>query len=387
MLRHCLAPSLRRQLNELQSSLDDTYERVLKEIQSTNQGLCAHRLLQSLIVAIRPLRVYELAEVLSYDLDATKGDIPTFHPEWRWEEQEQAVLSACSSLISIVDDNHSRVVQFSHFSVKEYLTSDCLAASSGDISRYHILPEPAHFTLAQASLGVLLSPDNPINNGSGGKHSRAYKPLLLYAAKHWVSHAQVGDLSSHLKDALENLFDINQPYFSAWIQIHEIDDSYPLANSTPLYCSALYGFYDLVQQLIAKHPEQVEQVNDHGGSLKYPIYPLLAALSRKHPRVAELLVQHGVHVNIRGHSTIFRAIEFAGDQADDDPVDAVEFLLRHGADVNATEEYLWTPLHLATELGYLVVAWVLLEHGAELNLRNNNCRTPLHLVSARYSQT
>ena len=116
MLRHCLAPSLRRQLNELQSSLDDTHERVLKEIQSTNQGLYAHRLLQSLVVAIRPLRVYELAEVLSYDLDATKGDIPTFHPEWQWEEQEQAVLSACSSLISIVDDNYSRVVQFSHFS-------------------------------------------------------------------------------------------------------------------------------------------------------------------------------------------------------------------------------------------------------------------------------
>lgn len=158
MLRHCLAPSLRRQLNELQSSLDDTYERVLKEIQSTNQGLYAHRLLQSLVVAIRPLRVYELAEVLSYDLDATKGDIPTFHPEWQWEEQEQAVLSACSSLISIVDDNYSRVVQFSHFSVKEYLTSDRLTASSGDISRYHILPESAHFTLSQASLGVLLSP-------------------------------------------------------------------------------------------------------------------------------------------------------------------------------------------------------------------------------------
>ena len=69
------------------------------------------------------------------------------------------MLSACSSLISIVDGRYYRVVQFSHFSVKEYLTSDRLAASDGDISRYHILPESAHFTLSQASLGVLLSPD------------------------------------------------------------------------------------------------------------------------------------------------------------------------------------------------------------------------------------
>ena len=381
MLRHCLAPSLRQQLNESPSSLDGTYERVLKEIQSTNQGRYAHRLLQCLVVAIQPLRVYELAEVLSYDLDATKGDIPTFHPEWRWEEQEQAVLSACSSLISIVVDNYSRVVQFSHFSVKEYLTSDRLAASNGDISRYHILPEPAHFTLAHASLGVLLSPDNFVNEGGSGEESHAVSPLHGYAAKYWVSHAQVGNVSSRLKDAIENLFDLNQPYISAWVHIHEIDNPHTPTNGTPLYYSAFYGFHDLVRHLIAKYPEQV---NDCGGD---HCYPLVTALSRKHLRVAELLVQHGAHVNIRGDSTIFLAIEFAGDQVDDDPVAAVEFLLRHGADVNATEEYLWTPLHLATELGYLVVAWVLLEHGAELNLRNNNCRTPLHLVSARYSQT
>jgi ankyrin repeat protein len=381
MLRHCLAPSLRRQLNELPPSLDDTYERVLKEIQSTNQGRYAHRLLQCLVVAIRPLRVDELAEVLSYDLDVAKGEIPTFHPEWRWEEQEQAVLSACSSLISVVGKRYFRVVQFSHFSVKEYLTSDRLAASSGDISRYHILPEPAHFTLAQASLGVLLSFYYCVNNGSdggGGEDSHVVKPLLEYAAKHWVFHAQVGNVSSRLKNAMENLFDPNQPYFSAWVQLRYLDShiSYPLSNHTPLYYSALYGFYDLVRHLIAKHPEQV---NDRGGDLNSP---LVAALSRKHLRVAELLVQHGAHVNISGGSTLFQAIECT-DYADWASVDAIEFLLKHGADVNATEKKLWTPLHLASDSGYPLVVLELLEHGAELDPRDNKGRTPLHLVSAR----
>jgi hypothetical protein len=334
MLRHCLAPSLRHQLNELPTSLDETYERVLKEIQSTNQGRYAHRLLQCLVVAIRPLRVHELVDVLSYDLDAAKGEIPTFHPEWRWEEQEQAVLSACSSLISVVGDGYFRVVQFSHFSVKEYLTSGRLAASSGDISRYHILPEPAHFTLAQASLGALLSFDNCANNGidgGGGEHNHVVKPLLEYAAKHWVSHAQVGNVSSRLKDAMENLFDLDQPYFSAWLQTpSNIYSSFPLSDRTPLYYSALCGFYDLVRHLIAKHPEQVSV---RGGDLNYP---LVAALSRKHLRAAELLVQNGAHVNIRGDSTLFQVIKFA-DYADYSSVDAVEFLLRHGADVNAIE--------------------------------------------------
>jgi hypothetical protein len=139
MLRHCLAPSLRRQLNELPKSLDETYERVLKEIESTDQGRHAHRLLQCLVVAMRPLLVEELAEVLAFDPDVIEGEIPRFRPEWRWEDQEKAVLSACSSLIAIVSGKDSQVVQFSHFSVKEYLTSNRLATTSEDVSQYYIV--------------------------------------------------------------------------------------------------------------------------------------------------------------------------------------------------------------------------------------------------------
>ncbi|KAN0141638.1 hypothetical protein V8E53_000100, partial [Lactarius tabidus] len=88
MLRHCLAPSLREQLNALPKSLDATYERVLDEIHSTNQGRHAHRLLQCLTVAMRPLRVEELAEVLAFELDSAEGELPRYHPDWRWEDQE-----------------------------------------------------------------------------------------------------------------------------------------------------------------------------------------------------------------------------------------------------------------------------------------------------------
>src|SRR5487761_1709829 len=121
-LRPCLPPSVRRTLNELSESLDETYERILREIPKSNR-IYAHRLLQCLTVAVRPLCVEELAEVLAVDFDAT-GGIPKLDEKLRWEDQEQAVLSACSSLIAVVKDKDSRVVQFSHFSVKEFLTSD-----------------------------------------------------------------------------------------------------------------------------------------------------------------------------------------------------------------------------------------------------------------------
>ena len=385
MLRHCLAPSLRRQLNELPKGLDETYERILDEIESTNQGHHARRLLHCLAVAFRPLRAEDLAELLAFDVDETEGSIPKLHPEWRWEDQEQAVLSACSSLISIVDRGDSRVVQFSHFSVKEYLASNRLSAASGDLLRYHILPEPAHLILAHACLGVLLSLDSWINNESDEDDIELDRrdkgiPLFRYAAEHWSSHAQVGNVSSCLKDAMETLFDSSKPYFSAWIRRHAVDSDHKqpyvawmVLKPNPLYCAARCGFYDLARHLIIKHPEQV---NHRGGRLRYP---LVAALSKSHFRVAELLLQNGARINVRGDAPLCLALHFS----DDNCVHSVNFLLKHGADVNAMGEQNWTPLCLAALRGCLKVTRILLEHKVEVDGPNITGQTPLHLVSTK----
>ena len=175
-LRHCLPPSVARILEELPDTLDETYEQVLQEINKANQEH-ACRLLQCLTVALRPLRVEELAEVLAVDFDvlACQG-VPQLNPKWHWADQHQAILSTCSSLITIVDDGDSKVVQFSHFSVKEYLTSDWLARSSGDFSGYHIILDSAHTILAQACLGVLVCLDDSVDEGNVGDI-----PLVYYA--------------------------------------------------------------------------------------------------------------------------------------------------------------------------------------------------------------
>ncbi|KAH9015126.1 ankyrin repeat-containing domain protein [Lactarius deliciosus] len=389
VLRHCLAPSLRRQLNELPKSLDETYERVLKEIESTNQGRHARRLLQCLAVAMRPLRVEELAEVLAFDLDAVKEEIPVFHAEWRWEDQEQAVLSACSSLVSIVGSDDSRVVQFSHFSVKEYLTSDRLAAASGDVSQYHIVPEPAHLILAQVCVGALLrwytaewEEESDVGSINMRRREEGMKdiPLFMYAAEHWTSHAQVGSVSSCLKDAMEDLFDVDQSYFWAWIRIYDTDREEFMEEPQPLYYSARCGFYDMVQYLITEHPEQVN--DGYIGSYHLPWHtPLIAALSGRHPRVAELLVKHGACVNVRGDPALLRILLV--NFPDDARVGAVQFLLEHGAWVNAASKDLLTPMHMAAERGLPEIAQMLFEHGADADIRDNYGSAPLHRVSAR----
>jgi hypothetical protein len=161
VLRQCFPPSVRRILQDLPESLDETYERILREIRRPNQGH-ARRLLQCLVAAARSLRVEELAEVLAFDFSAE--GIPKLNPGWRWEDQEEAVMSACSSLVIIVKDRDSRIVQFSHFLVKEFLTSDRLGRSSNEeISRYQVPLEPAHTILAQACVGVLLKLDDSVD--------------------------------------------------------------------------------------------------------------------------------------------------------------------------------------------------------------------------------
>jgi hypothetical protein len=69
-------------LEELPETLDETYERVLREINKAKREH-AHRLLQCLTVAVRPLRVAELAEVLAVDFGmASNGETSRLNTDW-----------------------------------------------------------------------------------------------------------------------------------------------------------------------------------------------------------------------------------------------------------------------------------------------------------------
>jgi hypothetical protein len=264
--------------------LDGAYERVLNDINENNRDH-ARCLLHCLAVAVRPLRVEELAEILAFDLDAAQNGIPEFHPDRRPRDQEEAVLSTCSSLITVVGNRGSRVVQFAHFSVKEFLTSNRLAGSSAPLSAYHILPGRAHTILAQLCIALLLHSDGSNSNSLRGS------PLADYASQHWTTHAQFENVASRVEDGMKALFDAEQPHFTAWIGLYDMDarsgGRLPLEIPSPLYYAALCGFHGLVEHLIIKCPQDV---NASGGSYGLP---LIAALRNNHFQVAELLVKHG----------------------------------------------------------------------------------------------
>ena len=342
----------------------------------TNRSALAHRLLQCLCMAARPLRIDELTEILAFDFDGADGPTPKLVDDRRSNNlnPQGEVLFICSSLITTVDIGHSRVIQFSHSSVKEYLTSDRLATSRSDISRFYIAPGPAHTTLTRVCLATLLRLDCSLKNDQIERNF----PLARYASQHWVEHAQSAIVSSPMVDVMWRLFDSTTPYFAMWLRLYNIDDHWNqfenswVARGSPLYYASLCGFRDLAAHIINDHPEQAKETGGRRHS------PLGAALYQGHFHLAELLHQHGAAVNVTDYNnqTLLQAASVDG------RVDVAKWLLDHGADINSQREDLGAPIHLATVNGHPEVIQTLLEYEVNIDTADNDGRTPLHLASS-----
>jgi hypothetical protein len=292
---------------------------------------CAHRLFQCVAAASRPLRVKELAEFLAFDFETRST--PTFLADWRPEEPESTVISTCSSLLAVVNVDGSRVIQFAHFSVKEYLTSARLPKVKDAISRFHIPMTMAHTVVAQACLGALLHLDKGVN-----VVDLTDCPLAEYAAKHWMDHARFENVSLHVQDGMKRLFDPRKHHLSVWVWISDpyvrsYDRSRPFvapktARSTPLHYAASIGLHDVAAFLIDEHLHDINAWDRNRTET-----PLHVASRQGHAVVAQLL-------------------------------------LEHGADVMAKSEHERTPLHLASMYGHVEAARVLLEHGAGVDTKD-----------------
>jgi hypothetical protein len=368
--------SIRKALNELPATLYDTYERALEGIPKEKRQH-AHRLFLCLVGALRPLRVEELAELFAIDFD--QDSMSNFMVGWRPENAEDAVLSTCSTLISIIDDDDARIVQFSHFSVKEFLTSNRLRTSEvGSIRDYYIALNAAHTILARACLALLLQLDENVYKYLGTF------PLALYAARHWFDHAQYEDVASRVQNAMEELFNPTKPYLAAWVWIHDVDEGRNRPSldhfiqralpprGTALYYAARCGFSEVANYLIITH---AQDVNVNSGRLGAPLH---VASRFGHAEVVSLLLRHNADVHIR--STAFdKWVPLLFASCNGHPM-IVQSLLEHGADVNALSAFHNSPLYLASREGHLEVVRILLKHGADVHVRGDERITPFQIA-------
>ena len=395
----------------------------------------AYRLFQCLVVSKRPLLVEELAELFA--IEPIKDSIAVYNPHFRPENPEEFIVSTCSTLVAVIHSRGQKIVRFSHFSVREYLTSDRIS-NSRHVSHFHVLPRPAHTLFSRACLSVLLHLGDDMDRDKIQDF-----PLASYAAEYWVDHAQVDGVSSDLKYEMECIFDKNKPHFKAWLRLYNIDDPISSFHSQtypdPLYYAALCGFRDIAEHLITARRQAI---NARGG---LHVTPLHAALDKGYTGVAVLLLERGADIesrNSRNWTPLHKAsyhgyidvmtslidldanldaeedsretpLYFASKYGRQDaarlllarerhadtnhpdmhgrtPLHAasregrdqvVSLLLDHCVDFNLSDRDGWTALHYASWLGYGVIVGSLLDRGADANYRNNLGQTPLHLAS------
>jgi len=230
-LRRCLSPRIRRALDELPETLDETYERTLLDIDDENWEY-AHRLFQCIVVACRPLHVEELAGFLIFKSE--EGGSLMFEENWRPEDPRDMVLSTCSGLIVVVNVNGSPVIQFSHFSVKEYLTLNRIA--KGRVSRYYIPLESAHLLVTQACLAFLIQLDEHVTKTSIKKF-----PLAQYAGRYWAEHAEFGNVSLNTEDLIKRLFNPKSYHLKNWVWIYDTILYRSMRSETPHPMSVPYA--------------------------------------------------------------------------------------------------------------------------------------------------
>jgi len=303
---------------------------------------------------------------------------------WRPENPEEAVLSTCSTLITVIGDEGSRIIQFSHFSVKEFLISDRLQASEvGGIRDYHISLDAAHTLLVRACLAVLLRLDEDMD-----KELLETFPLVSYAAWNWVEHAKYEDVAPRVQGAVEDTFDPRKPHLATWISIYDVAQDLDMRihialpevtqyhqsppETAALVYAAFCGLSRVVNYLITTHAGDVNAHHHNRGA------PLHVASRHGHAEVVSLLLQHNADVNLR-YTTFgdWTPLHFASALGH---ANVVQLLLEHGADINTQNIYHATPLSFASQSGHLEVVRLLLRNGADVIVRNKGAVSPFQLA-------
>ncbi|XP_015251149.1 PREDICTED: ankyrin repeat and SOCS box protein 2-like [Cyprinodon variegatus] len=154
-----------------------------------------------------------------------------------------------------------------------------------------------------------------------------------------------GDAEALMEVVHTRYSSLTEPSDEGWIALHE---------------AANYGQLKCVQILIRADPSSVNRC-----TLNNETALLLAASQGKVPCV-EFLLKHGANVNLAnkaGETPLFTACEHPNEEV-------VELLLTYGAKVNLTCTQGESPLHEASRYGSLELCEILLDAGADVKSKN-----------------
>ncbi|CAC9889568.1 unnamed protein product, partial [Aureobasidium pullulans] len=377
-------PAVLQTLATLPSELNETYDRILRNIPRARVPN-AIKILQLLAFAKRPLLFKEIIDALATDPDSE----PPFDPENRIVPPD-AIAGYCSSLLRITAGNGGGPeMQLAHFSVQEHQRSSRpddnalkAASHSGSVEMVGFLlgngadadagfgdmglSMPAAALQGHIEIDKLLLDSGADVNAANSGHDTALiaacsrgnlevvELLLMYDA----------DVNAHGRDSHALTIACSQGDVKLAMRLIQCGADINARNRSgrdALRAASEGGHIELVR-LLLHHGSDINHIDSDQPSA------LQLAASEGHVKIVQLLLEYGadpdwIHkgfMRASGHRSR-NALQFAASAGH---AEIVELLLDHGADINAEVGSTGSALQLATEIGHSEIVKMLLHHGA-----------------------
>ncbi|KAL6815059.1 ankyrin repeat-containing domain protein [Trichoderma sp. SZMC 28015] len=395
-------------LLDLPIGLDATYDRILANIDVKFQRRVINSL-KWLAFSKRVLTIKELAEIFIID---PKRKIP-FDESARLFSSS-TILKYFSGLIVIekVWNLPDKVVRLVHFSIKEYLTSDRIEERL--TSAFSFTEADAQICIARSCLAYITHLNITAERSTDETTSQLKwnYPLIDYALGYWTVHLEdvpraqwpanielsvVLALADHSLSLLLTLINHGNKDIRGYI-------SKDLLKKPHCY-TACRGFRQLTEIMIAQKGGANEYITqeDLDFGLHYAAYgghlhivqlflgkganmttqygrgksAVHAALDGGHMHVLEFLISKGADVN--SQPPLFAWIPYGDSQC-------LKYLLDHGMNMDVQDEQHGTALHSAITSDNSVHFGLLLERGADINALNEMLGTPLQVACAELNR-
>ena len=349
-------------MNSLPETLDETYDRILCQIDPLFKREVLH-ILQWLTCSLRPLSLDEVAEIVAFDVDSDDK----FNCENRLAEPKD-VLNMCSSLVINIETNsdddeevnmktdsdydeiiptastsRARVmVRLAHFSVKEYLVSDRIR--TGSAAFFSIEEEASNARIGATGLSCLLLHDE-VSFLSSNEFWTEF-PLARYSAEFWHKHlSAIGGTALLTPLTLATQLFLSKDKMRNWIALWDLDSKFKADLD---FGPHIELDFRVTRELGVKSP---------GSALYYAVLSGLKSL-------VEALIELQEDRNSQAGAT--RDRELKRPDTDDGP-STLQYISKC-AYVNATGGVLHTPLQAASWSGRMDVVELLIKHGADPNI-------------------
>ncbi|WDK17851.1 hypothetical protein CGRA01v4_09136 [Colletotrichum graminicola] len=370
-LANCLRSEyhLEQLLQSLPQTLDETYERMLRNIPIESKKY-ARQMLAILCCAVRPLTVPELIDAMAVEVGAATASFDAKRKLEGIDDFQQL----CPGFTEIGWGRYSKIanLHIAHFSVQEYLESEGIHTQK-EASFFGVQRREGNGLMAIICLTLLLEPQVSIMKPS---LVRCQYPLADYAAEQWPRHYRECVQEGLAETQVIRLF-LEEPAFQAWVSIYFAAYLWGrnVATPSPLYHASKLGLYSTLRAHL-EDKSLSYSLDTAGGELGTAIE---TAAYNGHQHIVQLLLGYGVdpnRVDRDGCALIHKA-------SDRGYTGVVKLLLKNGANVNLACQFGCTPIYMASERGHTEVVKLLLEDGADAAIVGLCGCTPIYEASVR----